>query len=114
VRVLCHGDVLVLDNAPIHTGGDNTVLADWLWSRFEIFIAWLSTRSPELNPIELVWSYLGSQLKAYPLTTMHENMQASGFLTNAAAHVEKEIIDSVTHEHVWKFFEHCYKDIMYN
>jgi len=108
------GDVLVLDNAPIHTGGDNTVLADWLWSRFEIFIAWLPTRSPELNPIELVWSYLVSQLKAYNLTSMRENMRASGCSTDAVAYVAKEILDSVTHEHVWKCFKHCYKDIMYD
>jgi hypothetical protein len=106
------GDVLVLDNAPIHTGGDNTVLADWLWSRFEIFVAWLPTRSPELNPIELVWSYLVSKLKTYPLTTMRENMRASGCSTDAVAYVAREILDGVSHEFVWKCFKHCYKDIM--
>ena len=33
------GDVLVLDNARIHNGGEMEVLVEWLWTRFDIFVA---------------------------------------------------------------------------
>ncbi len=57
-RFLWSGDVLVLDNERIHNDGNNEALAEWLWMRFDIFVAWLPRRSPELNPIELIWGYL--------------------------------------------------------
>jgi hypothetical protein len=106
------GDVLVLDNASIHNGGDNEAMAEWLWTRFDIFLAWLPTRSPELNPIELIWSYLVRKLQTYPLKILRENMRGIGCSTDAAAYVAKEILDGVTHDLVWKCVKHCYKDIM--
>jgi hypothetical protein len=68
------GDVLVLDNARIHNGSENKALAEWLWMRFDIFVAWLPTRSPELNLIKLIWSYLVRKLQTYPLTILRMNM----------------------------------------
>ncbi len=109
---LKEGDVLVLDNAPIHTGGENDTMADWLWSRFGIFVAFLPTRSPELNPIELLWNYLVGKLKHYPLNTLRANMASIGQSTDAPAYVAKEILDNVTHGLIEKFFIHCYKDLM--
>ena len=64
---LVEGDVLVLDNATIHTGKANDAMVDWLWERHGIFVAFLPTWSPELNPIELVWNYLVQKLRSYPL-----------------------------------------------
>ena len=50
------GDILVLDNAAIHRGGENSVLEDWLWMQFGVLVLFLPPRLPELNPIELVWN----------------------------------------------------------
>jgi hypothetical protein len=104
--------VLVLDNARIHNGGNNEAIVEWLWSRFDIFLAWLLTRLPELNPIELIWSYLVRKLKTHPLTILRENMKTIGCSTDAAAYMAKEILDGVTHDLVWQCMKHCYTGIM--
>ena len=66
------GDVLVLDNATIHNGGENSVLEDWLWDNFGICLLLLPARSPELNPIEQVWKLLVQKMKKVPLNVMRE------------------------------------------
>jgi transposase len=106
------GDVLVLDNARIHNCSENKALAEWLWMRFDIFVAWLPTRSPELNPIKLIWSYLVRKLQTYPLTILRMNMRARGCSSDVAAYAAKEILDGVSHDLVWRCVKHCYKDVM--
>jgi len=64
---LQQGDVLVLDNAAIHTSGTNSDLESWLWDNFRIFLLWLPARTPEWNPIELVWNVLVSRLGVFSL-----------------------------------------------
>ena len=59
-------DVLVLDNATFHNGGENKAFVEWLWTQFDIFVAWLRTRSPELNPIELIWGLSGKKTANVP------------------------------------------------
>jgi transposase len=56
------GDVLIMDNAVIHTGGEATIVADFLWNSCEFLVVPLPTRAPELNPIELVFHILVRRL----------------------------------------------------
>ena len=63
VGYLRPGNVLVLDNATNHTGKENTVLEDWLWEDHKIFVLFLPARTPEWNPIELLWNCLEERLK---------------------------------------------------
>jgi transposase len=66
------GDVLIMDNASIHsTGGEVYIVEDLLWHAMQVLVVFLPTRSPELNPIELmifhilarlIWSYRYRQL----------------------------------------------------
>jgi hypothetical protein len=59
---LKRGDILVLDNAAIHIGGENIDLHDWLFNGphphdgqlLGIFLLLLPAQTPELNPNELV------------------------------------------------------------
>jgi len=102
----------VLDNVRIHNGSENEALAEWLWMRFDIFVTWLPTRSPELNLIDLIWSYLVRKLQTYPLTILRMNMRAQGCLSDVAAYAAKEILDGVSHNLVWQCVKHCYKDVM--
>jgi hypothetical protein len=60
---LRQGDVLVLDNAAIHHFRESTTLGDYLWYKHGILITFLSTRAPELNPIEQMWNILMQRLK---------------------------------------------------
>ena len=67
---LKQGDILVCDNARIHEGGANIDLADFLWETLgvdgnplRILLLPLPTRSPELNPIELLCNTLVMRLK---------------------------------------------------
>jgi hypothetical protein len=58
------GDVLVLDNAANHTGKENGVLDEWLWEEHQITVLLLPARTPEWNPIELLWNCIEQRLKS--------------------------------------------------
>jgi transposase len=87
---LQHGDVLVLDNAAIHTGGVNTDLEEWLWANFRIFLLYLPPRVPEWNPIELVWNILVSRLQVFSLEYARL-IPGAHSLVAAACHILSEI-----------------------
>ena len=46
-RYLQAGDVLILDNAANHTGKDNTVLEEWLWTEHMVLVLFLPAHAPE-------------------------------------------------------------------
>jgi hypothetical protein len=66
------GDVIVMDNARIHTGGEADILSDLLWEMdygdgvpLHVVVVYLPTRSPELNPIELVFHILSERIRSF-------------------------------------------------
>ncbi len=68
---LRNGDALVIDNASIHCYRDSAVLEEILWEDYKILLIFMPTRSPELNPIELMWNILVQHLRRVPLTGRH-------------------------------------------
>ena len=64
-----HNEVIVMDNARIHNGGEATIIEDLLWDLvvderpLNAYILWLPTRTPELNPIELVFHIIAKDIK---------------------------------------------------
>lgn len=74
-RFLIHDEILIMDNAPIHRGGSAAIIEDFLWSTIvdgrplKILVIYLPTRSPELNPIELVFNILASRMKSFKYRT---------------------------------------------
>jgi transposase len=70
-RFLRHDKFVVMDNAAIHSQGNATVSEDMLWETIidgrplHILVIFLPTRSPELNPIELVFHILAFWLCSF-------------------------------------------------
>ena len=105
-RFLSAGDVLVLDNASYHTGKGNNILANWLWKYFGVFVMFLPARTPEWNPIELVWATLVKRLKSFPLCNLYKRMGV-----DSVAYAANKILGEITHQEVAKFYRHCYKGL---
>ena len=86
-------DVIVLDRAAIHTGKGNSILEDWLWDNYRIFLLLLPARTPEWNPIELVWNILVQRLGVFSLRLIkemgrHSLVQASEIILRNITHAE--------------------------
>ena len=92
------GDVLVLDNAAIHCHGDNSVLEEWLWDQFGVLVLFLPPRSPELNPIELVWNTMVQRLRTASLKELFE------IGAHSTAVKSLEILSEITHSEVELFY----------
>eukprot|EP00984_Skeletonema_dohrnii_P034680 scaffold33635_cov188-Skeletonema_dohrnii-CCMP3373.AAC.1 len=97
-------DVLVLDNASYHSGKDNCVLGDWLWKKHGVFLLYLPARSPEWNPVELVWNVLVQRLRTLPMSDIKRR-----YKKNACAYAAADILDEITQEEVWSFYDKCYE-----
>jgi transposase len=59
------GDVLIMDNASIHTGGEADIVEDLLWHSMQVLVIYLPTPSPELNPIKLVFHILARRIRSF-------------------------------------------------
>ena len=87
-------DVLIVDRAAIHTGGCNATLEDWLWDNYRIFMLLLPARTPEWNPIELVWNILVQRLRTFSLHL------ANQFGKQSLLGASEVILDNITHKEV--------------
>lgn len=99
---LLPGDILVLDNAAIHSGGDNSDLENWLWLNFRVFLIYLPARTPEWNPIELVWNILVQRLNVFCLQAA-KRIGGKHSLVVATMHV----LNNVTHKEVRGCYRSC-------
>ena len=93
-------NVLVLDNASIHKYGDSADLGEWLWDSFCILVVFLPPRSPELNPIELLWGTLVQRLATYDLDGPRPTQ-------DACAVAALQIMSGFTHDLVASCYRHC-------
>ena len=91
----------MLDNATIHYGGANSEIEDWLWDMFQIIVLFLPPRSPELNPIELVWNTLVQRLNLVELPVMRS------IGSNSVAIMSEEILQGMSHKDVEGAFCHA-------
>jgi transposase len=100
------GDVLILDNAGIHTGSEATILEDLLWEAeidgapLNVLVLFLPTRSPELNPIELIFHILARRLHSFRFSNIVPD--GTSVMKKAAA-----ILDDIPTEMVLRCVSHC-------
>ena len=97
MRFLRAGDVLILDNAVNHKGKGNSVLEEWLWEEHMVLVLFLPARSPEWNPIELLWNCLTQQMNDFDLSSLTDPHQ----VVAAAA----TILDRISHEDIYRFYK---------
>ncbi len=96
-RYLQAGDILILDNAANHTGKDNTKLEEWLWTKHMVLVLFLPARSPDWNPIELMWNCMVQRLKYFDISQLTGSHQ----VVKAAA----SILNQITHNEIYRFYE---------
>ena len=98
-QFLWPGDILVLDNASIHLYKECKNLDDYLYEYFGILLLFLPARSPELNPIELLWNVLVQRLRHCILPRPRD-----GLPSDACALAAKIIMDGFTFDDVAKAY----------
>ena len=98
-------DVLVWYNATIHLQGYNGDLSDLLWNSraldgepLRILLLPLPTRSPELNPIELVWHIMVQRVK-YGQKRVGE--------AHAVARAAENVLNMMDFELMRRTFRYC-------
>ena len=104
---LRHDKIIVMDNAAIHTGGVAAHLERFLWESvvdgrpLHILVVYLPTRSPELNPIELVFHIFARRVIRQRL---RHNF---GAVDRAIIRFGTQVLDEISYETILKCYQHC-------
>jgi transposase len=96
-----HGDVLIMDNASIHAGQEVNIEDDLLWEAMQVLVAFLATRSPELNPIELVFHILSRRIRS------HRFRQLAGACDQAVLNLSCQVLDDMSFNSMSRCCRHC-------
>jgi DDE superfamily endonuclease len=104
-RFFKHDEALIMDNAAIHTGGAAGIIEDLLWNHvvdgrpLRILTIYLPTRSPELNPIELVFHILARRSRDWRL---YGNFEGRSIVKNAS-----KVMDEMSYDLIKSCCIHC-------
>jgi len=93
-RFINPGDVLILDNASVHKDSSNVPVLMHLLRYFNIWISYLPTYSPELNPVELIFNKMKKEIRK----------------THSGQDIELRIcqgLSTITQQDVISFYRHC-------
>jgi transposase len=105
-RFLRHNEFVVMDNAAIHYQRNATVIEDMLWETIvdgrplHILVIQLPTRSPELNPIELVFHILARRIRSFRYRTARP-------CNKAVLHRAAQVMDDMTYALILRCCAHC-------
>ena len=93
-------DILIADNAAYHFGGINSTLICYLWEYHRILVLFLPARTPEWNPVELIWALMVVRMMAYSTD------YAKKFTSDGVAHIAHEVLSAMSFEDVFKTYVH--------
>ena len=101
-----HQEILVMDNARIHTAGEAECVEYFLWntvingSPLHVKIVFLPTRCPELNPIKFMFHLLADRIRSY-------RYRIIGAIDRQVVQVMGEVFDDIKYETIVKTYIHC-------
>ena len=106
-RWLVHDEILVMDNAGIHTGRESSDLEEFFWETIvdgrplHVLVIYLPTRSPELNPIELIFHIFTRRVRSYRM------QQNSGPVDRAIIRYGTQVLKDISYETILRCYAHC-------
>jgi hypothetical protein len=101
-----HQEILVMDNARIHTAGEAECVEYYLWNTvidgrpLHVKIVFLPTRCPELNPIEFMFHLLSDRIRSY-------RYRIIGAIDKQVVQVMGQVLDEIKYETIVKTYIHC-------
>jgi hypothetical protein len=104
---LVHDEFLIMDNAAVHTGGEARDLEEWFWEKLvdgrplHVLVIYLPTRSPELNPIELIFHIFSRRVRSYRI---HRN---DGPVDRAVIRYGSMVMNEISYETILNCYRHC-------
>jgi transposase len=108
-RWLRHDDeIIVMDNAATHTGGESEELERFFGETIidgrplHILVIYLPTRSPDLNPIELVFHMFARRVISYRLR--HDC--PGGPVDSDIIRFGSDVLNDITYETILKCYQH--------
>ena len=113
---LGHNEVLIMDNAAIHTGKEADIIEGLLWDTkvngvpLNILVVYLPTRSPELNPIELIFHILSRRVCSYKYTQQHKKNHGDD-RGQMVVKVASDVMDELEYSTVRNCIRSCKYDL---
>jgi hypothetical protein len=105
---LVHDEILIMDNAAIHTGGQVRDLEEWFWEKLvdgrplHVLVIYLPTISPELNPLELIFHiFFLRRIRSYQI------QRNDGPVDQAVIHYGCMVMNNISYETVLNCYRHC-------
>ena len=90
------GDIVVMDNCPIHHFAGGEALQEWL-SDCNIELVYTPTYSPDFNPAELVFNKMRSVMRYDLWKLTNENIELAAVT---------EVVDYITSDNMKEFFRY--------
>jgi transposase len=100
------GDILIMDNAAIHAGGEAAIVENLLWecqvngTPLRVLIVCLPTRSPKLNPVELLFHVLARRIQSW-----QHRLAEQG--PNAVVEQASRVLGEMSYELIISCYVHC-------
>jgi transposase len=104
---LVHDEFLIMDNAAVHTGREARDLESWFWDLIvdgrplHVLVIYLPTRSPELNPIELVFHIFSRRIRSYRIR------RNDGPVDRAVIRYGSMVMNEISYETILNCYKHC-------